>query len=69
VFSITSSHELFLTLHETDVNWTGDGAAGQPGQPDTPKAKPVTAMMLAERTARTATTITKFLFRCRDLAG
>jgi len=28
VFTITSSHELFLTLQETEVIWTGEGGAG-----------------------------------------
>jgi hypothetical protein len=70
VFSMISSHELFLTLHETDVNWTGDGAAGQPGQPEIGlETKPITATALTDRTARTATAIAKFLFRCRGLAG
>ena len=66
VFSITSSHELFRTLQETEVNWTGDGGAGQPGQPDTLKTKPATATALTHRAKSTPTTIAKFLFRCRD---
>jgi len=69
VFSITSSHELFRTLQETDVNWTGDGGAGQPGQPDKLKTKPATARALTDRTTIAAATIARFLFRWRDLAG
>jgi hypothetical protein len=63
VFSMTSSHESFRTLQETDLNWTGDGAAGQPGQPDTPKTKPATATAPTERISKAATIIAMFLLR------